>query len=76
MNRAIASESRLPALLIPCAQCGGRMAIRLIKPAMFADDVEDIIHRCDGCGAELTRSVKRLSHGKSRAVTRSHPPAQ
>jgi C4-type Zn-finger protein len=58
MNRQLAGHSKLPAFLIPCPGCGGRMAIRLIKPAPYASDVEDITHRCDGCGAELTRTVK------------------
>jgi predicted RNA-binding Zn-ribbon protein involved in translation (DUF1610 family) len=70
MNSAIAAASKLPAFLIPCPQCGGRMAIKLIAPVMFAEDVDDITHRCNGCGAELTRSVKRADRSrgqKSRA---------
>ena len=67
MNRAVATASKLPAFLIPCPQCGGRMTIRLVKPDMFAEGVDDIIHGCNGCGAELTRSVKRASQRKSEA---------
>jgi hypothetical protein len=59
MNRALATASKLPAFLIPCPLCGGRMAIRLVTPTIFADDVDDITHSCNGCGAELTRTVKR-----------------
>jgi len=43
------------------------MAIRLVKPAMLAEDVDDITHRCHGCGAELTRSVKRDSRRSNAA---------
>jgi hypothetical protein len=59
MNRAIATASNLPAFLIPCPTCAGRMKVKLVMPAMFAEGVDDVTHRCDGCGAELTRSVKR-----------------
>jgi hypothetical protein len=37
------------------------MAITRVKPAIFADDVDDITHCCNGCGAELTRSVERAT---------------
>jgi len=59
MSPSAVAASNLPAFIIPCPQCGGRMVVRLVAPAMFADDIDDITHRCEGCGAELTRSVKR-----------------
>jgi hypothetical protein len=64
MNRAAIAASSLPGFLIPCPACAGRMKIKLIRPAMFAEDVDDVTHRCDGCGAELTRSIRRAKPGE------------
>jgi hypothetical protein len=57
-NRRATSRSQLPSFLIPCPHCGGRMAMKMIKPVFFADDLEEITHVCDGCGSELSRTAR------------------
>ena len=34
------------------------MAMKMIKPVFFADDLEEITHVCDGCGSELSRTAR------------------
>jgi thymidine kinase len=34
------------------------MAMKMIKPVFFADDLEEITHACDGCGSELSRTAR------------------
>ena len=32
--------------------------MKMIKPVFVADDLEEIIHVCDGCGSELSRTAR------------------
>jgi hypothetical protein len=47
--------SRAPA----CPQCQQAMNIRVVEPVMFARDVDDMTYRCETCGTETKRAVKR-----------------
>jgi hypothetical protein len=49
------SAARAPA----CPQCQGAMIVRLVEPLMFARDVDDMTYRCESCGTEIKRAVKR-----------------
>jgi hypothetical protein len=60
------AQSYLPSFLLPCPQCGHRMAITSVVPARLengieSDDLEDITHGCVYCGTTLTRAVRPLS---------------
>ena len=58
MNRLTVSESRLPGLILPCPTCGGRLVMRTLEPTFHSDDVKDVTHGCERCGAELTRTIR------------------
>jgi hypothetical protein len=60
MNRRTVTESRLPGLILPCPTCGGRLVIRTLEPTFYSDDIKDVTHGCDQCGAELTRMIRML----------------
>jgi hypothetical protein len=59
MVRQRSSRSGLPTMMMPCLHCGGRFIAVPVDPAPSADDFEDIIHRCNQCEAEVTRTVSR-----------------
>lgn len=42
-----------------CPQCKRPMRIRVVEPLMFARDVDDTTYRCEECGTEAKRAVKR-----------------
>jgi hypothetical protein len=60
MNRQVIAESRLPGLMLPCPRCGGRLVMRALEPTLHADDIKDVTHGCERCGAELTRTMRVL----------------
>jgi hypothetical protein len=59
MNYPKAPSSALPTLIMPCLNCGGRLIMASVEPTSFGDDLDDITHRCNQCGAEVTRTVRR-----------------
>ena len=59
MGRRFTAISALPSFLMPCLNCGGRLVVTSVEPASSRDDLEDITHRCDQCGTEVTRTVRR-----------------
>jgi len=42
-----------------CPQCRRPMQIRVVEPLMFARDVDDMTYRCEACGTESKRAIKR-----------------
>jgi DNA-directed RNA polymerase subunit RPC12/RpoP len=42
-----------------CQGCQRRMSVKQVSPVLFASEMDDVIYRCDGCGAETKRTVKR-----------------
>jgi hypothetical protein len=51
-------DSSLPSLIVPCSSCRkGRMAVVTVMPTPAADDLVDITHECNECGAQLVRTV-------------------
>jgi hypothetical protein len=42
-----------------CPQCKSVMRIRTVEPLMFAHDVDHMTYRCEACGTESKRAVKR-----------------
>ncbi|HET9902361.1 MAG TPA: ogr/Delta-like zinc finger family protein [Xanthobacteraceae bacterium] len=52
-----ARQSSLPSLLIPCPNCLQRMAFRSAQP--LSQDLADMTYACQGCGAELVRTLHR-----------------
>jgi hypothetical protein len=42
-----------------CPQCRNAMRIRLVEPVMFAGDLDDMTYRCEACGTEAKRTVRR-----------------
>jgi uncharacterized Zn finger protein len=56
-NTASPPPSRVPPPL--CPQCQQAMRIRVVEPVMFARDVDDMTYRCENCGTETKRAVKR-----------------
>jgi predicted RNA-binding Zn-ribbon protein involved in translation (DUF1610 family) len=72
MERKDVASSRLPTFLLPCPQCGQRMAILAVSPATRdaggeAHGLEDVTHGCPQCGTTLTRMVRPLS-GDAREI--------
>jgi hypothetical protein len=51
------TDSSLPSLLIPCPNCLMRMAYRSVKPLAQDLELQDIVYECNGCGAELVRTL-------------------
>jgi hypothetical protein len=51
------TDSSLPSLLIPCPNCLKRMAFRSAKPLAQDLELQDIVYDCNGCGAELIRTL-------------------
>jgi hypothetical protein len=43
----------------PCPQCQRAMNVHVVEPVMFARDVDDMTYRCETCGTETKRAVKR-----------------
>jgi uncharacterized Zn finger protein len=43
----------------PCPKCTRAMTIKQVMPLMFTTDIDDVLYRCEDCGTELKRSVKR-----------------
>ena len=65
MDRKNISPSYLPSFLLPCPHCGHRMNIVTVAPARLeggsvANDLEDVTHGCEQCGATLSRMVRPL----------------
>jgi len=54
-GRFSASKPKSPA----CPKCTRAMTIKQIMPLMFTTDIDDVLYRCEDCGTELKRSVKR-----------------
>jgi hypothetical protein len=59
--------SHLPSLLLPCPRCGHRMTLATVQPALLdtgaaSDDLEDVTHCCEQCGASLTRTIRIRSN--------------
>src|SRR5215471_5756578 len=57
-------RSHLPSFLLPCPQCGHRMAVTAVTPARSgggaeSSNLKDITHGCMQCGTTLTRTVRR-----------------
>ncbi len=48
------------------------MHIRVVEPVMFSDERDDIRYRCDDCGIETKRTVKRLLNQGSVLLIRVH----
>ena len=74
MDRKNVNPSYLPSFLLPCPHCGHRMIIVTVKPARLeggsaANDLEDVTHGCEQCGATLTRMVRPLA-GYAQAIVR------
>lgn len=42
-----------------CPRCRRRMVVKQVLPVLFADDIDDFLYGCEGCGAEVKRSVTR-----------------
>ena len=42
-----------------CPQCQSAMRLRTVEPVMFARDVDDMTYRCEACGTESKRAIKR-----------------
>jgi hypothetical protein len=56
-------QSGLPSFMLPCIHCRHRMMFAAIQPARLANgaasnDLEDVIHRCEQCGATLIRTMR------------------
>ena len=50
------SSSALPSVIIPCPRCLLRMSFRSLQGTSDRD-LRDEVFACDGCGAELVRTV-------------------
>jgi predicted RNA-binding Zn-ribbon protein involved in translation (DUF1610 family) len=55
--------SHLPSSLLPCPQCGNRMAVRSVTPlpsdgGVACANLDDITYGCVQCGATMTRTVR------------------
>jgi hypothetical protein len=48
-------------LMLPCPRCGGRLVMRTLEPTFHSDDIKDVTHGCERCGAELTRTMRVLN---------------
>lgn len=54
------ASSALPSIIIPCPRCFAHMSFR--SPRRDEDgDLRDEVYKCDGCGAELVRTVFRAA---------------
>jgi ribosomal protein L37AE/L43A len=42
-----------------CPKCQGGMSVKQVSPVLFASDFDEMIYRCDECGAEIKRTVRR-----------------
>jgi DNA-directed RNA polymerase subunit RPC12/RpoP len=49
--------SNLPSLLMPCADCAGRMVYKTKR--ICSSELEDTVYTCRICGAELIRTSIR-----------------
>lgn len=44
----------------PCPNCRRTMAISQVTPVLFASGLDDVVFRCEKCGGEAKRTVKRV----------------
>jgi hypothetical protein len=56
------ATSALPSIIIPCPHCLLRMSLRSLRRNNDAE-LRDEVFACDGCGAELVRTVFNASAG-------------
>jgi hypothetical protein len=61
MSVTPSDTANAPSRITPplCPQCRRAMNIRVVEPVMFARDVDDMTYRCEACGTETKRAVKR-----------------
>ena len=50
------SKSKNPA----CPECERRMTVKQVTPVLFASAIDDVVYRCEDCGTEAKRTVKRI----------------
>ncbi len=43
-----------------CPACKRRMAVTLVTPVLFASELDDVTYKCDRCGGEIKRTIKRV----------------
>lgn len=56
------ADARIPprvASYPECPTCRRRMTVKQIEPVLFATGIDDIVYRCEECGVETKRTVKR-----------------
>jgi hypothetical protein len=58
-QKAAASSSQLPSLIMPCPVCTGRLVFRSVKPSRPPADLEDSIYACESCEAQVIRTTWR-----------------
>lgn len=55
------TSSQLPSLIMPCPVCTGRLVFKAVMVSKPASEVEDHVHACDRCGAQVIRTTRRRS---------------
>jgi hypothetical protein len=48
-------------LIMPCPVCTGRLVFRGVTATKPPSDVEDHVHACESCGAQVIRTTLRRS---------------
>lgn len=61
MKRQKLASSQLPSLIMPCPVCTGRLVFRGVTATKPPSDVEDHVHACESCGAQVIRTTLRRS---------------
>jgi len=55
------AASQLPSLIMPCPVCTGRLVFKGITATRPPSEVEDHVHACERCGAQVIRTTRRAS---------------
>lgn len=61
MKRQKLASSQLPSLIMPCPVCTGRLVFKGVMATKPPSDVEDRVHACESCGAQVIRTTLRRS---------------
>ena len=61
MHRQKAASSQLPSLIMPCPVCTGRLVFQTVTPTKPPSELEDHVHACESCGAQVIRTTLRRS---------------
>jgi thymidine kinase len=54
--------------LVRCSGCVRPMTVKIVKPIMFADALDEVTYVCEQCGTETKRNMKLRTSGAGAAA--------